>query len=175
MRSETLKNRTFALPGSTITPHTETPHMARSQSTFAKREKEKNRLKKREEKQQKKEERKASSPGGGLDNMIAYVDENGMITDTPPDPTKKKVEIDAESIELGVPKREEADPDAVRTGRIDFFDHSKGFGFIIEQGSQERFFVHVSSLEEEVKEGNMVTYDVERGPKGMNAVRVKKI
>ena len=149
--------------------------MAKSQSTFAKREKEKNRLKKREDKQHKKEERQANSPGGGLDNMIAYVDEFGQLTDTPPDPTKKRVEIDVESIALGVPKREEADPNAIRIGRIDFFDHSKGFGFIIEQGSQERFFVHVSSLEEEVKEGNQVTYDVERGPKGMNAVRVKKV
>ncbi len=169
------EDRIFTRPGSTLTPHTKRTHMARSQSTFAKREKEKNRLKKREDKQQKKEERKASSSGGGLDNMIAYVDENGMITSTPPDPTKKKVEIDPESIELGVPKREEADPNAVRTGRVDFFDHSKGFGFIMEQGSQERYFVHVSGTLEEIKEGDTVTYDLERGPKGMNAVGVKKV
>ena len=170
-----LKMLTFTLAERTITPHTGPTFMAKSQSTFAKREKEKNRLKKREDKQHKKEERQANSPGGGLDNMIAYVDEFGQLTDTPPDPTKKRVEIDVESIALGVPKREEADPNAIRIGRIDFFDHSKGFGFIIEQGSQERFVVHVSSLEEEVKEGNQVTYDVERGPKGMNAVRVKKV
>ncbi|MBX2978629.1 MAG: cold shock domain-containing protein [Flavobacteriales bacterium] len=148
--------------------------MARSQSTFSKREKEKNRLKKREEKQQKKEERKANSGGGSFESMLAYVDENGMITNTPPDPNKKRVEVDAESIELGVPRRSQADADAVRTGRVDFFDHSKGFGFIIEQGSQERYFVHVSGLDEEVKEGDVVTYDLERGPKGMNAVRVHK-
>ena len=63
--------------------------MARSQETFNKKEKEKKRLKKRQEKQLKKEERKANSKGGGLENMLAYVDENGHITDTPPDRTKK--------------------------------------------------------------------------------------
>lgn len=147
--------------------------MARSKTTFNKRELENKRLKKREDKQLKKEERKSASPGGGLDSMIAYVDENGVITSTPPDPTKRKV-VDAESIELGVPRRLESDADAIRVGRVDYFDHSKGFGFIMEQGTQERFFVHVSGLLEELKENDVVTYDVERGQKGMNAVRVKK-
>lgn len=147
--------------------------MARSQTTFSKREKEKKRLQKREEKQKKKEERKANSAGGGLDNMIAYVDENGMIVDTPPDPTKRE-EIDPETIELGVPAREDV-PEEPRIGRVDFFDHSKGFGFIDEQGSPERYFVHVSGLLEEIGEGDRVTYELERGPKGMNAVRVKKV
>ena len=71
--------------------------MARSQETFGKKEKEKKRLKKREEKQKRKEERKANSnKGGDLDSMLAYVDEYGNITDTPPDPTKKREEIDPE-------------------------------------------------------------------------------
>ena len=60
--------------------------MASSQETFSKREKEKKRLKKRVDKQAKLADRKANSPGGGLDNMMAYVDENGRITDTPPNP-----------------------------------------------------------------------------------------
>ena len=145
--------------------------MARSQSTFSKREKEKKRLQKREEKQKKKEERK-SNAGGGFESMIAYVDENGMIVDTPPDPSKRE-EIDPDTIELGVPSREDV-PEEPRIGRVDFFDTSKGFGFINEQGSMERYFVHVSGLLEEVKEGDRVTYELERGPKGMNAVRVKK-
>ncbi len=146
--------------------------MARSQSTFSKREKEKKRLQKREEKQKKKEDRKANSSGGGFDSMIAYVDENGMIVDTPPDPSKKH-EVDAESIELGVPTREDV-PEEPRQGRVDFFDHSKGFGFIVQHGSQERFFVHVSGTLEDIAEGDVVTYDLERGPKGLNAVGVKK-
>ena len=80
--------------------------MAKSQQTFNKSEKEKKRLKKREEKQKKREERKANSKKGeGFEEMFAYVDENGQISDTPPDLTKKKVEIKAENIEIGVPKR----------------------------------------------------------------------
>jgi len=75
--------------------------MAKSQQTFSKIEKEKKKIKKREEKQKKKEERRANSKkGSGFDSMIAYVDENGHLTDTPPDPSKKK-KIKAENIEIG--------------------------------------------------------------------------
>jgi len=147
--------------------------MARSNASFNKREKEKKRLQRREQKQQRKEERKASGGGGGLDSMIAYVDENGMIVDTPPDPTKRQ-EINAEEIELGVPKREEEVVER-RSGQIDFFDTARGFGFINEiGGSRGRYFVHVSELDGPVQGGDAVTFDVERGPRGLNAVRVTK-
>lgn len=147
--------------------------MARSKATFDKREKEKQRLKKREDKQIKKDERKANSGTASFESMIAYVDENGQLTSTPPDPTKRK-EIDAESIELGVPKKVAEEIPAERIGRVDFFDSSKGFGFIKEASTQERFFVHVSGLMEEIGENDKVSFEVERGMKGMNAVRVKK-
>ncbi len=126
--------------------------MAKSQQTYNKKEKEKKRLKKRQDKLLKKEERKANSAGGGLDAMMAYVDENGMITDTPPDPTKKKKVIKAENIEIGVPKREEEIEETVKTGKVSFFDSSKGFGFILDIKSQEKYFVHVSGLIDEVAE-----------------------
>ena len=145
--------------------------MGRSQETFGKKEKEKKRLKKRKEKQEKKAERKANSSGGGLDNMIAYVDENGNFTDTPPDPSLR-TEIDAESIDLNVPKREEEE--TVKTGTVEFFNTEKGFGFIKEKGTGEKFFVHVHGLIDEISEGNYVSFELERGLKGMNAVRVKK-
>ena len=149
--------------------------MAKSKATFNKRDKEKKRLQKREEKQLKKEERKANAGSGSFESMLAYVDENGQITSTPPDPTKR-VEIDAESSELGVPRRLESDEvPAERIGKVDFFDSTKGFGFIKEDGTQERFFVHVSGLQEEVREGEKVGFEVERGLKGMNAVRVHKV
>jgi len=148
--------------------------LARSSSTFSKREKEKKRIQKQKEKAVRKEERKANAPGGGLDNMMAYVDENGVIVNTPPDPNAK-VEVDASEIVLGIPPKEEGEEDAPRTGKIDFFDTSKGFGFIREDGSQERYFVYVSGMLEEVGENDKVTYELERGPKGMNAVRVKKV
>lgn len=148
--------------------------MAKSQETFNKKEKEKKRLKKRQDKQQKKEERKSNSTSGDLQDMIAYVDEEGNITDTPPDPTIKKKKIDAKSIEIGVPKREDI-VEAVRKGRIEFFNDSKGYGFIKELETQEKFFVHVNGLIDDVRENDKVSFELERGMKGMNAVNVKKI
>lgn len=148
--------------------------MAKSQNTFNKQENEKKRLKKRKDKQEKKEEQKSRPSEGGFDSMIAYVDENGRLTNTPPDPSKKK-KVDASTIEIGVPRREEEFVSPFRNGRIDFFDDSKGFGFIKETGTQEKFFVHVNGLLQQVKEGDMVTFELEQGKKGINAVRVKKV
>ena len=148
--------------------------MAGSQETFNKRDREKKKLKKRLEKQQKIAERKANSQGSGPNSMIAYVDENGRITDTPPDPANRK-KVDAASIEIGVPKREVLEIQSIRKGRVDFFNHSKGFGFIKELDSQEKFFVHVNALTEEINEGDTVTFETERNFKGTNAVRVKKV
>ena len=109
-----------------------------------------------------------------MDSMMAYVDEFGQIVDTPPDPANR-VEIDASEIELGVPKREKVDVDPMHQGKLDFFDTSKGFGFINEIGSQERYFVHISGMIDEINEGDKVSFELERGPKGMNAVRVQKV
>jgi cold shock CspA family protein len=148
--------------------------MGRSQETFSKREKEKKRKKKKEEKLRKKEERQASSEGGGLDNMIAYVDEFGNPTDTPPDPDVKKKAVKAEDIQIGVPQREEEDSDPVHEGKVTFFNESKGYGFIRSMKDQESYFVHVNGLMEEVVENDRVTFELERGQKGMNAVNVKK-
>jgi cold shock CspA family protein len=140
---------------------------------FNKREKEKKRQQKQEEKRLRKEERKANSAGGGLENMMAYVDENGQITSTPPDPSKRK-EVSLEEIEIGVPRREKEEMSSERRGRVDFFDTTKGFGFINEEGGGERFFVHVTGLLDDIGPGDKVTFEVERGPKGLNAVRVRK-
>ena len=148
--------------------------MAKSQETFSKKEKEKARLKKRQDKQVKREENKSNPKKSGLQDMIAYVDEFGNLTSTPPDPSKKRV-IRAEDIEIGVPTRVKEDMSAVRTGRVDFFNHEKGFGFIKENDTQEKYFVHVSSLTVEIEEGDKVSSEVEQGQKGWNAVRVVKI
>lgn len=145
--------------------------MARSQETFGKKEREKKRLKKRKEKLERKEERKENNESNGPDDMIAYVDEYGRITDTPPDPAAR-IKVKAENIELGVPKRDAES--AVRTGRVDFFNEAKGFGFIKEKDTNEKFFVHVHGLLEEVNEGDNVTFELERGIKGMNAVGVRR-
>ncbi|WP_439182727.1 cold-shock protein [Carboxylicivirga taeanensis] len=148
--------------------------MAKSQQTFSKKEKEKKRLKKRQDKQKKQEERKANSKSSKLDDMIAYVDEYGNITETPPDPTKKE-KVSAESIEISIPKREEEEFDPIRKGRVDYFDTSKGFGFIIDLETKEKYFFHVNGLIDEVSENNQVSFEIEQGLKGLNAVRIKKI
>lgn len=59
--------------------------MAKSQATFMKKQLEKNRAKKKEDKEQRKLERKQSSNGGKLEDMLAYVDENGELSSTPPE------------------------------------------------------------------------------------------
>lgn len=148
--------------------------MAKSQQTSGKKDLEKNRLRKRREKEEKMEARKANPKKATLESMMAYVDEYGNITDTPPDLRKKK-EVDASTIEIGVPKRETEAVDAVRTGKVKFFNTDKGFGFIEQQNTREQFFVHVNGLLDSIKENDTVTFEVERGHKGMNAVRVKKV
>ena len=153
--------------------------MAKSQQTFNKIEKEKKRLKKREIKEKKKAERKANAvKPTSLEDMLVYVDEFGKLTDTPPDPTRKKEEIDLESIDIYIPKKvagEDDDAGFGNEGKVSFFDDSKGFGFIIDSKNQEKYFVHVSGLIDEIKENDKVSYELEKGMKGMNAVRVKKI
>jgi cold shock CspA family protein len=150
--------------------------MAKSQQTFNKSEKEKKRLKKRELKQKKKEERKSTSvKGGKLEDMLAYVDAYGRITDTPPDP-EDKIIVDAEDIILGIPKKVEGEEEPKeKQGKVSFFDTSKGFGFILDTQTQEKYFVHVSGLIDEIAENDKVQFELEKGLKGMNAVRVKKI
>lgn len=147
--------------------------MTKSQQTFNKIEKEKARAKKREEKQRKKEARKAEGGSGGI--QFAYVDAYGNLTDTPPDPNDK-IQVDAEDIVLGVPKREEVDEEeSTRQGKVSFYDNSKGFGFIIDDETNEKYFCHVSGLLDKIAENDKVEYELERGAKGMNAVKVKKI
>lgn len=147
--------------------------MGRSQETFGKKDKEQKRMKKRQDKAKRKDVRKSSTSDGSLDSMIAYVDENGHIVDTPPDVTKK-IKIKAENIEISVPKKEDIE-EPIRTGRVEFFNDDKGYGFIKDLDTQEKFFVHVHGLLDKIVEGNKVNFELERGLKGMNAVRVKKI
>jgi cold shock CspA family protein len=148
--------------------------MAKSQVSSTKKEKETKRLKKIKDKQQRSEDRKKNSVGGALEDMFAYVDEYGNLTDTPPDPTKKKIVVDVNSIVLGVRKREDEETSPIKKGKVEFYNDSKGFGFIKELDTQEKYFVHVNGLIDPIKENDMVTFELERGLKGMNAVRVTK-
>ena len=146
--------------------------MGKTQETFNKKEKEKKRLKKRQDKQVKKDERRANAEGGGFDTMIAYVDENGVISSTPPDPSKKIV-VEASDIEIGIPKQEDLGP-VIYEGKVDFYNTEKGFGFIKDSKKGDSYFFHINGLLEPVAEGDKVVFELEPGQKGMNCVRVKK-
>ncbi len=58
-------------------------------------------------------------------------------------------------------------------GTVKFFNETKGFGFILEEGSGKEHFVHVSGLIDEIRENDVVEFDLEEGKKGLNAVNVK--
>ena len=103
--------------------------------------------------------------------MIAYVDEYGMISSTPPEENVKKKEINLEEIMIATPKKEDEEPVILR-GRVEFFNESRGFGFIKDLSGVEKYFFHVNNVVTEIKEGNVVTFDLERGIKGMNAVDI---
>ncbi|AXG71290.1 cold shock protein ScoF [Kordia sp. SMS9] len=60
-------------------------------------------------------------------------------------------------------------------GTVKFFNDTKGFGFITEEGSNKEHFVHISGLVDEVREGDEVEFDLTEGRKGLNAVNVKVI
>jgi cold shock CspA family protein len=149
--------------------------MAKSQETFGKKEKQKQKLKQRQDKAEKMEERKANAKKGkSLEEMMAYVDENGYISSTPPDPKKKKI-FKLEDMQIGAPKHvpgEQDDP--VRSGVVTFFNDTKGFGFIKDLQTQESVFIHINQLSEPIKENDKVTFEVESGPRGLSAINVKK-
>ena len=148
--------------------------MAKSQETYSKKEKEKKKIAQRKEKEEKKLERKANAVKGGLDTMMAYVDEYGNITDTPPDPTKKLV-FNVEDMQLGATKIETVAEEPNRTGTVTFFNDAKGFGFIKDAVNQESLFVHANQLNDQIKENDKVSFNTERGQKGMVAINVSKI
>jgi cold shock CspA family protein len=150
--------------------------MGRSLETFSKKEREKKKAIKQKDKKEKAEERKANSDKGkSLDDMMAYIDENGNITSTPPDPARRR-KIIAEDIQIAVPKQADMDPaDLIRNGIVTFFNESKGFGFIRDLQSQESVFVHINGLEQPIQENDKVTFETQQGPKGLGAVKVKKV
>jgi CspA family cold shock protein len=62
----------------------------------------------------------------------------------------------------------------MKTGKVKFFNESKGFGFIVEDDSKQEIFVHHSGLVDRIQQDDAVTYDITEGRKGPNAVNVKK-
>ena len=142
--------------------------------SWNKKERSKKKQKERIDKAEKMQERKENArKGKSLNDMIAYVDENGNFSSTPPDP-RKRVNIKAEDIEIGVPKYvEPTQEELTRSGKITFFNQDKGFGFIKDQVSQESVFVHVNNISGNVRENDKVSFEVEMGQRGPSAINVK--
>ncbi len=144
--------------------------------SWNKKERQKNKMKQRQDKAEKMLDRKENAKKGkSLNDMMAYVDENGNLSNTPPD-RRRMVEIKAEDIEIGVPKYvPPTQAELTRSGKITFFNHDKGFGFIKDLVSQESVFVHVNNLSGNVKENDKVSFEVEMGQRGPSAINVKII
>lgn len=143
--------------------------------SWNKKEREKKKQKERKDKAEKMQERKENAKKNSFDDMIAYMDENGNLTSTPPDPRKKK-EVKLEDIQIAVPKYvPPTQAELTRTGKVTFFNTAKGFGFIKDLASQQSVFVHVNDLSQEIKENDKVSFEMQMGQRGPMAVNVKII
>ena len=131
--------------------------------TISKRDREKLKEQKRKEKQQRKEERQSNGPSS-FEDMIAYVDQFGVLHSVPQE--RLEEEVDASHIEVSVPKQEDVEV-APLMGRIEYFN-----GFVKDTDNGEKYFFHISSAPTTIAEGDRVTFEIERGMRGMNAVRI---
>ena len=140
--------------------------------SYNKKEREKKRQKRKKEKAEAKAARKEQ---GKSQPEFMYVDANGNLTSTPPDPTEKE-EISLDDIMISVPKKGDEDESKfLRKGVVKFFNNDKGFGFIRDKANDDSVFVHIDNIEEPIKEGDKVTCEIGSGPKGPVALNVKKV
>lgn len=142
--------------------------------SWNKKDREQKKKKAKKDKAEKMQERKEKTKDS-FDDMIAYLDENGNLSPTPPDP-RKRVEVKLEDIQIGVPEYvPPTQAELTRTGKVTFFNTAKGFGFIKDHVSQESIFVHANNLSVAIKENDKVTFEVEPGQRGPMAVNVKLV
>ncbi len=141
--------------------------------SWNKKEREKKKQKERKDKAEKMQERKENAKKNNFDDMIAYLDENGNLSSTPPDP-RKRVEVKLEDIQIGVPEYvPPTEEELTHKGKVTFFNNEKGFGFIKDLQSQQSLFVHANNLTAPIKENDKVTFEIEMGQRGPMAVNVK--
>ena len=148
--------------------------MARGKQTFNKSEREKKKRKERKDKEERREDRKSNNnKGKSFEDMLAYVDEYGRLSNTPPDPTRR-ISINAEDIQVSTSRQADVVlDDGQRTGVVSFFNESKGYGFIKDTTTQESFFVHITEVAQVPREGDKVTFRAEERERGLTAVEVK--
>lgn len=136
--------------------------------SFGKKDREKKKRKKREEKAERKAMRREEDAGSD----IMYIHPDGSFHETPPDLTNV-VEIAAENIVLGAQNNIDVEEDPVRHGKVSFFNHDKGFGFIVDSGNNESVFTHIDSCIDDITENDKVVFEMKKGPKGMMAFNVQ--
>jgi len=105
-----------------------------------------------------------------LTEMLAYVDENGNLSSTPPEHAMLK--------QIGKPvNKKQRGPvnskSSSRTGIVIFFNEAKGFGFIQDEQTKDRIFLHVSDLEDKITDQARVNFEVELGARGLSARKVR--
>jgi len=142
--------------------------------SWKKKDREQRKQKAKDDKADKMQQRKEKAKKN-FNDMIAYMDENGNLSATPPDPARRK-EIKLEDIQIGVPEYvPPTEEELTRSGKVTFFNTAKGFGFIKDLGSQQSVFVHANDLESPIKENDKVSFQIEMGQRGPAAVKVKLI
>jgi len=140
--------------------------------SFFKKENAKKKAKKKQDKTLRREERKINNnKGQTLESMFAYVDENGILTSTPPDKKDKK-DIGLENILLGA--RPIPVESTINTGVITFFSE-KGYGFVTDDRTKGNIFFHNNDVLQPVKLRDKVTFEKKKTPRGDNAINLKKI
>ncbi len=139
--------------------------------SFNKREREQKRKNTKKQKLERKLERKENnSKGKSLDEMLAYVDEYGNLSATPPE---KRISTD--DIPPVVANSNALNPEQkTRSGIVTFFDATKGYGFIRDVKTQESIFVHINSSSVQLENNLKVEFEVEKGPRGLAAVNVTR-
>lgn len=143
--------------------------------SFSKKEKEKKRIKARQDKAQKMQDRKENSSGSkSLEDMMAYVDEDGNLVSTPPDPKRKK-EDNAELALFASEGRPIVEEDRALTGIISYFNDEKGYGFITQDETRDSIFVHANQASQALKINDKVSFEKEKSPRGFQATKVQKI
>ncbi|WP_129021249.1 MULTISPECIES: cold-shock protein [Edaphocola] len=140
--------------------------------TFSKKEREKKKAKKKQDKAEKKEDRKTNNDKGkSLEEMTVYLDENGNLTDVPPD----QQQIRKPAAQDHRRNFDEAPDDTIYTGMVSLLFTDKDYGFITEDNSRNTVFVHVSKFKEPIQEKDRVSFFKKKTPNGYSAVNVKKI
>lgn len=133
--------------------------------TTAKKENEKKKAKAKQEKAQKMLDRRLNAKKGkSLEEMMAYVDENGNLSSTPPGTARTK------ELRTSVESRNN-----IHKGTLTSFNDAKGFGFIKDLLTGESIFVHSSNFKQLILKNDTVSFEIERGAKGASAVNVRKL